>query len=315
MRPFLLSWALLASVISLLQPSPPAFMLGVLRRDALIVPIATYDGKRWENDWPLPDANIDIPISLSSVPRRWWGSAGAQETWQVWTPAASPQLVHVRQPDWAPAYCQKQVGLRTDYQPRLRPPGAGTQPFPIDGLAVFPPQPVELVDVLPLDSSERGAVAEAIHQTFAGQESAAFRQWRSARVSNRRLPAVPTAQDLVAVPTMSIEALYANGSTRRTYFFEAAREYKIAGECTAVGFGAGWVTRDQGRFSAVSLRFSVSACDRHELSYTLPVGVLSLPTGKYWIAQVAGWNHVTYDIFDVTSPATTSVRSTPGGGC
>lgn len=315
MRPFLLSWALLASVISLLQPSPAAFTLGILRRDALIVPIATYDGKRWDNDWPAPAGNVDVPISLQNVPRRWWGPVSARQTWQVWTSPASPQLVNVRQPDWAPAYCQKQVGLRTDYQPRVRPPSAGTQPFPIDGLAVSPPQPVEPVEVLSLDSPERGAVAEAIHRSFTDQETAAFRQWVTARRTNTALSEPPSEKELEAVPTKSIEALYAYGSTRRTYFVEASREYKRGGECLAVAFGAGWIVRDQGRFSAPSLRFSVESCDRSDLSYMWPVGVMSLPTGRYWIAQASGWNRQTYDIVDITSPAPKIVLRTPGGGC
>ena len=42
------------------------------------------------------------------------------------------------QPDWFKTYCQKQIGLRTDYQPRVPPPGPDTQPYPKDGLAVSP---------------------------------------------------------------------------------------------------------------------------------------------------------------------------------
>ena len=121
MRPFVLCGALLA-LVGLLQPPPASFTVGVLRRDALIVPFATYDGKRWKNYWPAPAVDADVPLNLRNVSSRWWGPVGPRDTWQIWTSEASPQMVNVRQPDWAPSYCQKVVGLRTDYQPRFRPP-------------------------------------------------------------------------------------------------------------------------------------------------------------------------------------------------
>jgi hypothetical protein len=117
MRGILAGGALLASVVSAAESPQAAFTLGVLRRDALVVPFATYDGKRWENHWPEPSQGVDVPINLGSVPRRWWGQGGPLDAWQIWTEAALPRLVHVRQPDWLQTHCQKQVGLRTDYQP------------------------------------------------------------------------------------------------------------------------------------------------------------------------------------------------------
>src|SRR5215467_1546778 len=161
MRLFVLGGALLA-LAGLLQPSPASFIVGVLRRDALIVPFATYDGKRWKNYWPAPAADADVPLNLRNVSSRWWGPVGPRDTWQIWTSDSSPQMVNVRQPDWAPSYCQKVVGLRTDYQPRFRPPPVAS-PYPKDGLAVSPPHPVQPFEILAPDSSERGDVIEAIH--------------------------------------------------------------------------------------------------------------------------------------------------------
>src|SRR5579864_5322701 len=138
-RPLLACGVLLASVVSAAAPPPATLTVGVLRRDAIIVPFATYDGKRWESHWPQPSQGVDVPISLHSVPGRWWGASGPVDAWQIWTDAAPPRLVHVRQPDWLQSYCQKQVGLRTNYQPKQRPPGAEAQPYPKDGLALWPP--------------------------------------------------------------------------------------------------------------------------------------------------------------------------------
>src|SRR6266581_1907555 len=108
MRLILAGGALLASVVSSAEPPPATFTLGVLRRDAMVVPFATYDGKRWENHWPQPSQGVDVPVNLRSVPGRWWGKSGPLDTWQVWTDGAA-RLVHVRQPDWLQTHCKKQV--------------------------------------------------------------------------------------------------------------------------------------------------------------------------------------------------------------
>ena len=131
MRPLLLSWALL-TLAGVLQPSQASFIVGVVRRDALIVPFATYDGKRWQNEWPVPAQGADVPLILRNVPKDWWGPVSPRETWQLWTLDSPPQTIKVRQPDWAPTYCQRQVGLRTDYQPRFRPPPCPARIWPAD---------------------------------------------------------------------------------------------------------------------------------------------------------------------------------------
>ena len=207
MRPFLLGWALLA-LAGLLQPSPASFTLGVLRRDALIVPFATYDGKRWKNYWPVPADNAEVPLSLRNVPERWWGPVGPRDTWEIGTSGPSSQRVHVSQPDWAPSYCQKTVGLRTDYQPQFRPPPTAS-PYPKDGLAVSPPHPVQPIEVLGPDSSERDDVVEAIHARFAEREREALDGLRRAHAdSPRQFPLPPNEKELRAMPPMALDALY-----------------------------------------------------------------------------------------------------------
>jgi hypothetical protein len=315
MRPFLLSGALLA-LTGVLQPPSASFAVGVLRRDALIVPFATYDGKRWRNDWPVPAENIDVPLNLRNVSKRWWGPVGPREMWQVWASDATPQMVKVRQPDWAPSYCQKVVGLRTDYQPRFRPPPPGVSPYPKDGLAVSPAHPVEAIEVLDANSRERGDVVEAIHPRFVEQEHVTLDTLIREHASNpRQVPLPPTEAELRATPSMVVEALYAYGTSPRTYFIETAREYKRHGACTIVVSGRGRVVRDSGKFKTDGFRLGLTACDRSNTSYMLPLGVMSLPTGVYWIAQVSGWDRETYNIIDITPGSRASDLLAAGGGC
>ena len=126
-----------------------AFTIGVLRRDGIVIPFATFDGKEWRIDWPTPKEHVDVPITLASVPKDWWGKLGPREEWQAWVGAEPPRVLHVTQPDWFPAQCFRQVGLRTDYRPARPVPPIDTQPYPKDGLAVSPPTEIEPIEIVP----------------------------------------------------------------------------------------------------------------------------------------------------------------------
>jgi len=317
MRLLMTGWALL-TLAGLLQPAAASFTIGVLRRDALIVPFATYDGKEWKNYWPKPAESSDVPLSVRSVPKRWWGPVGPRATWQIWMPDTSPRTVKVRQPDWVSSYCHRVVGLRTDYQPRFRPPPPSVNPYPKDGLAVSPPHTVEPFEILGPDSPERDDVLEAIHARFTKLEQDGLDNLRRAHnASPRQIAEPPSERELLSMPPLAIEALYAHGTAHRVYFLEGAREYRKNGACTIVVLARGMVARDSGKFSTDGMNITIgySACDRSGATYMWPLGVISLPGGTYWIAQIAGWSRESYSIIDITPASTATDRSMPGGGC
>src|SRR6266851_4324839 len=99
--------ALFASLASAPELPPATFTLAILRRDAIVIPFATYDGKRWKDHWREPSKDVDVPINLRSVPAQWWGPGGPLDAWQVWVGANPPRTVHVRQPDWFQTHCSK----------------------------------------------------------------------------------------------------------------------------------------------------------------------------------------------------------------
>jgi hypothetical protein len=298
----LLVWVTGASVIGAAEPPSTAFTLGVLRRDAMVVPFAVYDGRRWENSWPAPSQDVETPINLRSVPRRWWGKSGPLDTWQVWTNLVPPRLVRVRQPDWLQTHCQKQVGLRTDYQPAEWPPGPEAQPYPKDGLAVAPPRPVEPIETVTSDSTERNRLSDILRAAFAAREETAL-----TRAQEDGAPIRASKKELEALP-ITVEALYAFGTTRRVYWVEAVREYRRDAGCAAVLFGAGWLVFESGRFTRAEFDVSVVPCTREGLHYMLPLGVISLPKGQYWIAQWSGWDSEEYEVVEISTP-----RQSPKG--
>ncbi len=271
--------------------APSVFTVGVLRRDAIVVPFATYDGRVWKNYWPGPANDVDTPINLQSVPRKWWGPAGPIDTWQVWA-GPQPQTVHVRQPDWLRTYCRKAIGLRTDYQPRAWPP-ADAQPYPKDGLAVAPPQRILPVERLSPDSGEAAAVHELLRVAYTAQQERAV-----ARAQVEGADVRPDVKALDALP-IAIESLYAFGTTRRVYWAESSREYGPRGTCNAVLFGSGWLVVDAGQLSFAAFQIDMVPCHRETVLYMLPLGVMSLPTGTYWIAQFSGWDREQYGVFRI----------------
>jgi hypothetical protein len=191
-----------------------------------------------------------------------------------------------------------------------------TSPYPKDGLAVSPPHPVEPIEVVDVSSRESGDVVEAIHARFVAQEHEALQSLIPAHGNNpRQVPLPPNDAELRATPSMVVEALYAYGTSPRTYVIETAREYRRNGACTVVLSGRGRIVRESGKFTTDGFRLGITACDRNNASYMLPLGVMSLPSGTYWLAQISGWGREVYTIVDITPGSEAKDLVTAGGGC
>ena len=283
-----------------------AFGVGVLRRDGVIVPFGTFDGRRWRNSWPAPALDLTVPISLRDVPSRWWGATAPLERWQVWT-ATGPQAVHVAQPDWTDVQCVRQIGLRSDYVPPVAAPPRTEQPYPKDGLAVSPDHTVERIEVVAPTSEEARTLTPALLDAFNAAERT---------VADRHGHPVSRAGREGRVP--EIEAIYAVGDHPRIYYIEAARRYRQLGqradECTAMAFGTGWFARDGEHVRSLSTAVDLLGCDRAGASYMLPLGALRV--GRlFWVVQFSGWDHERYVVVEVKPKTVEAVLSVWGGSC
>jgi hypothetical protein len=306
-----LTWAL-ATILAGDQPSA-TFNVGVLRRDGIVVPFATFDGKRWQSHWPEPTERVNqIPISVSSIPSRWWGGTGQLATWQAWV-GTKPQMLHVRQPDWFPVHCVRQIGLRTDYQPTETPPGFEVEPYPKDGLVVSPPQPVESIEIVPVGTID---VTRELRMVFDQAEDKAIvelrlHDWIDPAVGNDRKSSPP-----------ALEAAYAFGDAYglRTYYLELSREYasrdpKRAG-CLRATFGSGWFLRDRsGSFQATKFVAGPVDCDRSSALYMLPLGVIRATGRLFWIFQHSGWDFESYVVTEIKSGRPGESLFVLGGHC
>ncbi len=287
--------------------APGAFGIGILRRDGIIVPFGAFDGKRWSNGWPAPNVDVTVPIRVSDVPSRWWGPTTVLERWQAWI-AGEPQTLRVTQLDWVDAHCVRQVALRSDYRPPTAAPPRTEQPYPKDGLAVSPAQPVERIAALSPSSDDVRVLTPALLDAFNAAERVLADQHGhpvSRRAREGRVP--------------DIEAIYAVGEHPRIYYVEASRRYRQLGQradqCAALAFGTGWFSRDGDHVQALEMGVDLLGCDRAGASYMLPLGALRVAKRLFWVAQFSGWDHERYAVVEIKPKTVEAVLSVWGGSC
>ena len=302
---FVAAAALLVATLAAAADQPAAaFIVGALRRDGLVLPFAAYDGKHWSAPWPLPEFDRPIPINLISIPKGWWGKAGPRDTWQVWVDDAA-QTIHVTQPDFAKVHCTRQIGLRTDYRPAEPPPPPDTQPYPKDGLAVSPPQPLEPIAVLSPGATELLPLWPTMRDAFnkAERETAGrFNDPVSEKVREKYDP--------------QIEAAYAYGTSPRIYYVESSRTYRAFGDddC-AIAFGTGWIVKTGEDYKPLAMTVDIVGCNRYGATFMLPFGVMTLGGHTYWLAQFSGWGHERDVVIEVKPKDVEAVVNVWGGGC
>jgi len=284
-----------------------AFGVGVLRRDSIIIPFAAFTGKRWVDNWPLPDVELDVPITLRDVPSKWWGPTPPLERWQAWV-AGGMQALRVVQPDWVDVHCTRQIGLRSDYIPPVAAPPRTEQPYPKDGLAVSPPQPVERIAIVPVASADARALMPLLFETFNAAER---------RLEDRY--GHPIARRAREGREPDIEAVYAVGDHPRIYYVEAARRYRALGagpdDCTAMAFGNGWFSREGDFIYSLSTVVDLLECNRKGATYMLPLGAMRVSGQLFWLAQFSGWDHERYVVIEIKPKTVESVVNAWGGSC
>ena len=301
---FLTALLLVAAGLRVAGETQAPFLVGALRRDGLVAPFAAYDGKHWSAPWPLPRADRAIPINLTSVPKGWWGKPGIRSTWQAWV-AGTPQTLTVGQPEAAQVHCTNQVMLRTDYRGAEPAPPPNAQPYPKDGLAISPPQPLAPIAVLAGGAIELLPLWPTLRDAFntAERETAS----RSADPMGER------ARERL---DPAIEAGYAYGDDPRIYYVESSRTYRALGnESCNIAFGTGWIVKRGDTYKALATTVDILPCSRYGATYMWPFGVMTLAGRTYWIAQFSGWDHERFVVVDIRPKDVEAVVNVWGGGC
>lgn len=297
---------------------PPPFTLAVLRRDGILVPFATFTGRRWTNPWPIPQRTIDVPITLRDVPDRWWGPVKPVPSWTVWTPDGPGRSVQAKAPVWFDAHCLRNVGLATDHESKELAPPPIEQPYPKDGLAASGPITLERIDVIDKSAPDW----KQIHDMLTGPVNTAENEMVASyrRAGTWSHPIRPEARGDAPI---SLEALYRStvgDPARAVYYFEAVKRYEDPKTqekgCDLLTFASGWLIPDAGRSGTGLRAFAVATyCDMQGVEFLLPFGALRLDGNTLWIVQFSGWEGERYAIIDVTPTRMTYVINTFGGGC
>jgi hypothetical protein len=297
--------------------SGASFTLGVLRRDGIIVPFASYDATRWVNRWPAPGRRPDIPISIADAPKGWWLRERPIATWTAWPLRGDSQVVHVKNPVNLTAECEPHVGLQSDYasvEPRVAP---SMQPYPKDGLASAGDVLVEPVEILDGKSPEWASVSADVAKKIAETETTLI---------NSEHVTLPYAAPERAKKAFTLEVLFKSPGPRpgtTMLYFEGIKRYnRVPTERLTYSlgpdlltYGVGYILVDPNAPPKISDTVTLSDSKREGLVYTMVLGSFRLDGKLFWAVQRSGWGYERYDILEMAEPEAKSVFKTPGGSC
>ena len=269
------------------------FSLAILRRDGLVIPFAVFDN-RWKSPWPdrIPS---EMPISLTDVPRSWWGVDEPFERMDLWREGQRAGEVTISGVTVSRPMCEPRVVLRSDYKPTAPVPPQFERPHPKDGLLVGGGVPIGRIESVSRDAPEWNRVLTAMTKDFNRVETIAaggFSNWRHpVKTDDRRLVPI-VIESLYRAPGESPEWM--------TYFVEAVRQYPAARQdkdgCGPLTYVYGWVMLGPGGNAWVRLSARVAYCDRFGVRYMFPLGTVKAKNRLYWIFQFAGAESEWYEI-------------------
>ncbi len=290
-----------------------AFVIGVLRRDGMILPFASYDGRNWQARWPADTRYMELPITLESIDREWWGRAAPPQSMTLWADGKARGELKLTAPVMLRLACGPRLGLSTDYHPAEMPPPPTEQPFPKDGLVVSGSQTIAAIENVPADAPERKMVPQAIAEEFDKREDVASSQFTSWRHPMKK-------QERRQIP-IEVEALYRapmDDEGWTAYYVEAVRKYKPGPKdegCGLVTSASGWLRTGPNDKQDAELTAQLTYCDRYGATYMLPLGLVQVRSGTHWVYQIAGYEREAYLIAKPTRRTVERVLSYPAVVC
>jgi hypothetical protein len=287
-------------------PAPPAedegrFVLGVLRRDGVVLPFASFGGKDWESRWPAELRFTELPLLLNDVPARWWGKAGAPGPMTIWRDGAAAGTLQLERPVMVTPACERRMGVASSYKPAGLPPPPVIRPYPKDGLVVSGPQRIDKIEAVPPGTRDFAGAAMVMLEPMERAEQAAIDQFTAwEHPLNRR--------ERLKIP-LEIEALYrapmdVEGWT--AYHVEAVKRYPPGPEdegCGLITSASGWIALGPKGKTWTEIGARVTYCDRKDVVYFMPLGLMRLAKRTYWIFQTSGYSAEFYGIVHPTPKA------------
>lgn len=312
---------LLAALLGQLPPASPApssadaqpFVLGVLRRDGVVTPFASFDGKDWTAPWPEDLFNVELPISSDGIPRKWWGKPGPQASMTLWSDGTARGSVQLEQPVRMAWICTPRIALKSTYHSAEIVPPPLVRPYPKEGIVVSGAQRVEPIEAVPRTSDEWLRTAVTMIDPAEAAE-----QFVVQRIDDWRHP-VPR-KERKKVP-LKLEALYKAPMDEEgwtAYYLEAIKEYPPGPDdegCGLVTSISGWnAIGPKGKHWAL-LYARVTYCDREGVGYMLPFGRITTNGRTYWVYQISSYDGESYFVTRPTEKTIDVEVSYSGGYC
>ena len=311
----------LVTAVPLLGQGKGPFGLGVLRRDGVLIPFASYNGRSWTADWPGIDST-ELPISLDAVPKRWWGAPGPAAPWTAHFLDGRTQPLALKRPAHLRVFCGTHIGVQTDYQG-----GEFDQRDPTiakDALAVAGTAQVLPIVPISIHAQDAKRIVAAITDDFNREEKDAadrFMNWFH-----------PYGETLRKSFPIELEVFHrARDSTPSgewiTNYIEAVRRFPagavaggwVAGggdqSCGLITFVRGWVIERDGQKPVIDIGARITYCDRADVSFMQPLARLIIDREPYWIYQVSSWRDELYGVSRITPTEVRPVLTVAGGGC
>ena len=303
---------LAASAAAAAAAERPKFNIGVLRRDGVLLPFASFDGRRWSAHWPDTDVAVTLPISLGDIPKRWFGPAGPDAPWTAWFSEGDSRALAIEKPAHVPIFCTGHLGLATDYRGAEYDERAPT--VPKDALAITGDTTVLPITQVSVHAPDATRLVAAITERFNEEEqdaARAFTSWRH-----------PWSDDERKTYPIELETFYRASETGekapfRVSYVEALRRFPSRPEdrgCGLITYVRGWVVESD-RKPLISLSARVTYCDRAEVTFMQPFGRLQIEKDTYWVYQLSSWRDEMYGVSRVAPDAVRTVVAMPGGSC
>jgi hypothetical protein len=293
--------------------NPAPFTVAVLRRDGIVSPFAAFDGKEWTTPWPADLRSIDLPIGMQGIPAKWWGKGGPISEMTAWVEGVNRGPIHLARPTVRPLMCESRVALESDYQSTASGPTSFEPPFPKDGLAVSGTPRVGRIEILASDSPEWPRTATFLTAEFDNAENSAiesFTGWKH--------PVPRAARRKLAV---EVEALYRAPMEEpgwTAYYVEAVKKYPPGPEdddCGLITSASGWMAVGPDGKRSGKLAAQVTYCDRRDVTYMFPLGLLTAAGKTFWAFQLSGYGREGYAIVRPTPKRVESHVKYSAGVC
>jgi hypothetical protein len=278
------------------------FMLGVLRRDGMLIPFASYDGD-WSLPWPVSLRNLELPITLDAVPKKWWGSEPTTR-WTLWPASATakPAPLNLSAPMVVITGHDRRLGLRTDFVAAETTPPVSEFPYPKEGLAVGGNVTVEPIATVSKRATAWRDFTTSIHDDIQEAEETAIGRIKAGA---RWIHPVPREQRRAVFA--ELEAWYTSALAQPGFgvsYIEAVKKYPaLEGEegCGLETFVSGWVhNNSRAPKPKTTLTAQIVYCDRNGVSYMLPLGRITLNNRTHWVFQISSWEREWYSVVEAT---------------